>query len=110
MDNETRYTEDEVRRRERKAWLSGRKAAAHDHCGYLETQFCGICDEEARARYPIKKKVPRVVQIGGTGREYRIKDGWLQVRAGGLDLWSNMVFRAVEIRDLLDNPEQEIEE
>jgi hypothetical protein len=111
MGNENRYTEEDVRRREREAF-----AAGSDWSNIYRDQWLGKfvtsreAEAEARRRYPIKKRVPRVVQIGENGREYRIKDGWLQVRAGGLDLWSNMVFRAVEIRDLLDNPEQEIEE
>jgi hypothetical protein len=109
MNDETRYTEEEVRRRERVAFAAGSDWRIGNFGPYPDGSYPQVGDE-AKRRYPIKKRVPRVVQFGENGREYRIKDGWLQVRSGELCLWSNMVFRAMEIRDLLDNPEQEIEE
>jgi hypothetical protein len=110
MDNETRYTEDEVRRREREAFVAGTVAAIMDG-----RERC----EEVRRRYPIKKKVPRVVEIQRTRIRFfaRVSEEHGGIRfyldSGCTEPFNVLGLHAHEpaiYADLLARPYEEIEE
>lgn len=108
MDEQTRYTEADLQRARREAWMDGFRecedgAPIRADSAYLATV--------ARQRYPIKKKVPREVR-DATGVEWRIKDGELEYRISGRE-WlvsGNDTIRVALWADLLENPHREVDE
>jgi hypothetical protein len=65
VQGERRYSEEEVRLRERDAFLAGRKGSANKPCCFRVDKPCMLCEAEARNLYPITRKVPRSKMIGG---------------------------------------------
>jgi hypothetical protein len=96
-------TEREARLRERAAFEAG----AH----YFVDPGAGSPAAESRRRYPILKKVPRVVTVAG--REYRVNASRVEYRLSQHQAWvpSTMQPHAVEaVTGLIANPFEEVEE
>lgn len=112
---EKTYTEEEVLRRERAAFTVGTKWG--EDCA-LDGQYvmgAQVIEGEARRRYPIRKKVPRVVRdtVGGVvewktehGRFYARCDGGEWEASNGYDITAD---RVLVWADLVANPFDEVD-
>lgn len=94
-------TWEEFQRARREAFAAGGS--------YYASGWTGSIAEEARRRYPITKRVPRVVSDGRC--EWRMVDGELEYRLSNL-VWQRCGYNAERVRlfaDLLANPTEEVE-
>jgi hypothetical protein len=108
MDNERTYTEEEVRRREREAFCQGamwRVDRRNDACP---------ASLEARRRFPITKRVPRVL-ADEDGTEWRITENgleWRNPKIAPSYPWSAIGYSAERLRvweDLRQSPTVEVD-
>jgi hypothetical protein len=108
MSDNKLYTEAEVRRREREAFEDG--AGWYYLDGHKwEGRVAPAARREARKRYPIKRKVPRVV-VDGYGIGWKVVGNEVRPEGIGGGSWTITAGRARLWADLVANPYEEVDE